>query len=75
MALWVGRPAPIQLTTIPKLNKTSGVTLDEATLKVYRETEEKLPGTKMIFPGLPSDDDVANVIAYLKQFGSYSQKL
>jgi cytochrome c2 len=23
----------------------------------------------MVFPGLKSDDDIANVIAYLKQFG------
>jgi cytochrome c len=25
-------------------------------------------GTKMAFPGLKSDQDIANVIAYLKQF-------
>ena len=29
----------------------------------------------MIFPGLPSDDYVANVIAYLKQFGPDGKKL
>ena len=29
----------------------------------------------MVFPGLPSDDDIANVIAYLKQFGPDGKKL
>jgi cytochrome c len=57
-------------------NKTSGITWDEATLKVYlKNPKEKLPGTKMVFPGLPSDDDIANVIAYLKQFGPDGKKL
>jgi len=57
-------------------NKTSGLTWDEATLKVYlKNPKEKVPGTKMVFPGLPSDDDVANVIAYLKQFGPDGKKL
>jgi cytochrome c len=27
-----------------------------------------IKGTKMAFPGLKKDEDVANVIAYLKQF-------
>ncbi len=57
-------------------NKTSGLTWDEATLKVYlKNPKEKVPGTKMVFPGLPADDDVANVIAYLKQFGPDGKKL
>jgi cytochrome c len=66
----VGRPAG----TYPgynysEANKTSGFTWDEATLKVYlKNPKEKVPGTKMVFPGLPSDE-VANVIAYLRQFG------
>jgi cytochrome c len=57
-------------------NKTSGITWDEATLKVYlKNPKEKIPGTKMVFPGLPSDDDIVNVIAYLKQFGPDGKKL
>jgi cytochrome c len=28
----------------------------------------------MIFPGLTKDDDIANVIAYLKQFGADGKK-
>lgn len=48
--------------------RKSGLTWDEGTLKAYLKGPEKLlPGTKMAFPGLASDGDLANVIAYLKQ--------
>ena len=56
-------------------NKNSGLIWDEATLKEYlKNPRAKVPGTKMIFPGLPKDEDVANVIAYLKQFGADGKK-
>jgi cytochrome c len=56
-------------------NKNSGLTWDEATLKEYlKNPRAKVPGTKMIFPGLPKDEDIANVIAYLKQFGPDGKK-
>jgi cytochrome c len=56
-------------------NKNSGITWDEATLKEYlRNPRAKVPGTKMIFPGLTKDDDIDNVIAYLKQFGADGKK-
>ena len=57
-------------------NKNSGLTWDEATLKEYlKDPKAKVPGTKMVFPGLQSDDDIANVIAYLKQFGPDGKKI
>ena len=57
-------------------NKGSGITWDEATLKEYlRDPKAKVPGTKMVFPGLKSDEDIANVIAYLKQFGPDGKKI
>jgi cytochrome c len=57
-------------------NKNSGITWDEATLKEYlKDPKAKVPGTKMVFPGLKSDDDIANVIAYLKQFGLDGKKI
>ena len=38
-------------------NKNSGITWDEATLKEYlKNPRAKVPGTKMIFPGLTKDD-------------------
>ena len=57
-------------------NKNSGITWDEATLKEYlRDPKAKIPGTKMVFPGLRSDEDIGNVIAYLKQFGPDGKKI
>jgi cytochrome c len=57
-------------------NKNSGLTWDEATLKEYlKDPKAKVPGTKMVFPGLSSDEDIGNVIAYLKQFGPDGKKL
>jgi cytochrome c len=56
-------------------NKGSGFTWDETTLKEYlKNPRAKVPGTKMIFPGLPKSEDVDNVIAYLKQFGADGKK-
>lgn len=48
--------------------RKSGLTWDEGTLAQYlRGPDKTVPGTKMVFPGVASDQDVANVIAYLKQ--------
>ena len=56
-------------------NKNSGLTWDEATLKEYlKNPRAKVQGTKMIFPGLPKDEDIDNVIAYLKQYGPDGKK-
>jgi len=72
----IGRPAG----TYPgysysDANKGSGITWDEATLKDYlKNPRARIPGTKMIFPGLPKDEDIDNVIAYLKQFGADGKK-
>ena len=51
-------------------NKNSGLTWDEATFKEYiKDPRAKIPGTKMIFPGIKSEKDAGNLWAYLKQFG------
>ena len=56
-------------------NKNSGLTWDEATLKEYlKDPKAKIPGTKMIFPGLQNQADTDNLIAYLKQFGPDGKK-
>ncbi|MER8803484.1 cytochrome c family protein [Mesorhizobium sp. M0998] len=45
----------------------AGLVWDEANLAEYlRAPRQKVPGNKMAFSGLTSDDDIANVIAYLK---------
>ena len=47
----------------------SGVKWDEPTLTTYlHDPKAMVKGTKMAFPGLKKDEDIANVIAYLKQF-------
>lgn len=46
----------------------SGVVWDEPTLTKYlRDPKAMVKGTKMAFAGLKKDEDIANVIAYLKQ--------
>ena len=45
----------------------AGLVWDESALEEYLVApREKVPGTKMVFPGLKSPEDVENVIAYLK---------
>ena len=57
-------------------NKNSGITWDEAELKKYlKNPQGVVPGTKMVFPGLQSEQDIDNVIAYLKQFGPDGKKI
>lgn len=51
-------------------NRKSNLVWDEATLATYlKNPRAMIPGTKMIFPGLPKDKEIADLIAYLKQFG------
>ncbi|WP_108462898.1 c-type cytochrome [Devosia naphthalenivorans] len=55
----------------------SGLAWDTETLSEFLKAPKVVvPGTKMNFPGLKSDEEVANVIAYLAQFeedGSLAQ--
>jgi cytochrome c len=56
-------------------NKESGLTWDEATLKEYlANPKAKIPGTKMIFAGLPKETDRDNLIAYMAQFDAEGKK-
>jgi cytochrome c len=57
-------------------NEKSGLTWDEPTLKEYlKDPKAKVPGTKMVFPGLTAEKDIDDVIAYLKQFGPDGKKI
>ena len=50
-----------------KAMAASGLVWDEATLTAYLKAPKKfLKGTKMAFAGLKKDDDIKNLIAYLK---------
>lgn len=56
-------------------NKNSGITWDEATFREYiKNPKAKIPGTKMIFAGLPKETDIDNLLAYLEQFGPDGKK-
>jgi cytochrome c len=51
--------------------KNAQLTWDEATLDKYLSNPKALvPGTKMVFPGLPKEEDRLAVIAYLKEAGA-----
>ena len=47
-------------------NKNSGITWDAATFKEYiTDPKKKIPGTKMVFAGLPDEKDRNDLTAYL----------
>jgi cytochrome c len=56
-------------------NKDSGITWDEAKLKEYLANPKAvIPGTKMVFAGLPKEGDRDNLVAYLAQYGADGKK-
>lgn len=56
-------------------NKNSGITWDEATFREYiKDPKAKIPGTKMVFPGLKDSKQVDDIVAYLKQFDATGKK-
>ncbi len=56
-------------------NKNSGLTWDDDTFKVYiKNPRAKIPGTKMAFAGINNENEVNNLLAYLKQFDAKGKK-
>jgi cytochrome c len=56
-------------------NKNSGIVWSEATFKEYiRDPKAKIPGTKMIFAGVKTDEEVNDLWAYVKQFDAEGNK-
>ena len=50
-------------------NKSSGLTWDEPTFIDYiHNPKAKIPGTKMAYAGLKNDQQVADLVAFLKQY-------
>ncbi len=64
----IGRSAgSIEGFKYSKAMQESGLTWDEKTLAEFlARPKELVPGTRMAFPGLRKDEEVADVIAYLK---------
>ena len=56
-------------------NKGSGITWNDETFPKYiRAPMQEMPGTRMAFVGVKNDKDVADLWAYLKQFGPDGNK-
>ena len=56
------------------VNKNSGIVWAEASFKEYLENpQEKIPGTKMIL-SVNNEKEIADLWAYLKQFGGDGKK-
>jgi cytochrome c len=56
-------------------NEKSGIVWNEATFKEYiKDPRAKIPGTKMIFPGIKNETEITNLWAYLKQFDATGKK-
>jgi len=50
-------------------NKNSGITWNEAEFKEYiKDPKAKIPGTKMAFAGIKSENEINNLWAYVSQF-------
>src|SRR5262249_14344952 len=57
------------------VNKSSGITWNEQAFDKYiRAPMQEMPGTRMAFVGIKNDKEIADVWAYLKQFGSDGAK-
>ena len=56
-------------------NKNSGIVWNEETFKEYiKDPRAKVPGTKMIFPGIKNEKEIGNLWSYLKQFDADGKK-
>jgi cytochrome c len=56
-------------------NKNSGITWDEAQFREYiQDPRAKIKGTKMVFAGIKSANEITNLWAYLKQFDAAGKK-
>ncbi len=50
-------------------NKNSGIVWNEATFEDYiKNPAAKVPGTKMVFPGIKNESQVKDLWAYIRQF-------
>ena len=56
-------------------NKKSGITWDKVQFLDYiKDPRAKIPGTKMIFPGIKNEKEAESLWAYLSSFGADGKK-
>jgi len=69
------KAATVEGYTYSDALKGSGITWDEAVFKEFvKNPKAKIAGTKMVFPGLPKEQEQDDVWAYLSQFGADGKK-
>jgi cytochrome c len=69
------KAASVEGYTYSDALKASGITWDEANFKEFvKNPKAKVAGTKMVFPGLPKEQEQEDVWAYLGQFGADGKK-
>jgi cytochrome c len=57
-------------------NKDSGIVWDEKNFAEYIEDPKTfMPGNKMAFAGIKKQDEILNLIAFLKQYGPDGKKM
>lgn len=66
-----GRPAgSVPNYNYSEANKNSGIVWSEESFAEYiRNPRGVIKGTKMAFPGLKNDQEIADITAFLQQFG------
>ena len=64
-----GRPAgTVEGFTYSSAMKDSGIVWSEETIAEYvADPKGRVPGNKMFFPGLKKQEDISNLLAYLKE--------
>jgi len=56
-------------------NKNSGIIWDDKVFAEYiKDPKAKIPGTKMVFAGIKNETEIANLIAFLKQYDKDGKK-
>ena len=56
-------------------NKNSGITWSKDQLLDYiKDPQAKIPGTKMVFPGIKNEKEAGDLWAYLSQFDASGKK-
>jgi cytochrome c len=61
--------------TYSEANKKSGIKWDEANFKTYiTNPRAAMPGNKMAFAGITNETEIANLTAFLKQYGPGGNK-
>jgi cytochrome c len=72
----IGRKAgTVEGFNYSEANKNSGIVWDEATFRSYiKDPKATMPNTKMVFAGLSDEQDIDDLLAFLKQFGPDGKK-